>query len=139
MKTSDQIHQEWRLLSSYLYNFTHRDFPAHFTTEQMIDQIWHRHQNLELQPNVSPITRKQIEALSIGDYISNCGCSRYGVPVDGWRWNTPKPILEIFAKDVDVKGKMFACFCLKLSETSQISGSVKEGEQSVIILSKYPT
>lgn len=133
-ETSDQIHQEWRLLSEHLHKFARTDFPANFTTEQMVEQIWYMHQNLTIKPTYTTITREAVEALTVGDYISNCGSTRYGVPVDGCRWNTPKPIVEIFASETDANGKMFACFYLAQSLSSRISGSVKEGEQNVIIL-----
>ena len=39
-----------------------------------------------------------------------------------------RDVVEVFAINQDVNGKIFACYYIKHSENSRISGSVKEGE-----------
>lgn len=64
-------------------------------------------------------TREQIDAIRIGTMIAK--------GIDG-RFGEPSPVVEIFAKQDDIYGKLFVCGYVKFSENAQISFSVKEGD-----------
>lgn len=68
-----------------------------------------------------PMTREQIENLSLGDRVIR---KHMGRNPDG------ETVVEIFAKGVSDFGNAYACFYTQWSEGSRMSGSVMEGEDN---------
>lgn len=64
----------------------------------------------------STFTRQQIENLKVGDLLPNC-------------FGQMKPITKINHIGYDVNGKLFITFYQKFGSTSEMSNSIKEGNE----------
>ena len=60
-------------------------------------------------------TLADIENLCIGDTALDC-------------FGQESEVIEIFARNTDIKGKRFVCYYTKLSDNAKVSGSMKEDE-----------
>lgn len=65
-------------------------------------------------------TAQQIELLKIGDIVPNV-------------FGKLSPVTKITHKGTDINGKKFACFYTQFSDSATMSGSIKEGEELLIL------
>jgi hypothetical protein len=68
-------------------------------------------------------TAEWIDSLQAGDLVPNC----FGQMAE---------IVTITCKQKDIKGRLYVCLYTRLSKTSTISGSFKEGERMTLV---HPT
>ena len=64
--------------------------------------------------------RQQLESLKVGDLVPNC-------------FGQMKPITRITCKDEDIKGRFFVCFYQQFGESSEMSNSLKECDNMVMV------
>jgi len=82
----------------------------------------------------SMITKEQIDSVQIGTVLRETYDTRHGVALPNARWHE-RPVVEIFARGVDIYGKAYVCGYCQFGPTSRISFSLKEGENRAEILS----